>query len=110
MNRIKQLRKEKGITQIRLSIELEVSQETISAYEKGKYFPSAAILIKLRDIFGVSIDYILGLSDVRYDSISSSDLTENETYIINICRKMTDSDRNRAFSYVEGFYNALQGQ
>lgn len=60
MNRIKKLRKEKKITQIRLSIELEVSQETISAYEKGKYYPSAAMLIKLRDIFGVSIDYILG--------------------------------------------------
>ena len=57
MNRIKKLRKEKKITQIRLSIELEVSQETISAYEKGKYYPSAAMLIKLRDIFGVSIDY-----------------------------------------------------
>ena len=45
MNRIKKLRKEKNITQIRLSIELEVSQETISAYEKGKYYPSAAIFL-----------------------------------------------------------------
>ena len=40
MNRIRQLRKEKNITQVRLSIELEVSQETISAYEKEKHFPS----------------------------------------------------------------------
>ena len=90
MNRIKKLRKEKKITQIRLSIELEVSQETISAYEKGKYYPSAAMLIKLRDIFGVSIDYILGLSDTRFDPLSETNLTEDETYILNLCRKMED--------------------
>lgn len=108
MNRIKQLRKEKNITQIRLSIELEVSQETISAYEKGKYFPSASTLIKLRDIFGVSIDYILGLSDTRLDPLSQTDLTADETYIINLCRKMNDSQRKRAFSYLEGYFAALQ--
>ena len=110
MNRIKKLRKEKNITQIRLSIELEVSQETISAYEKGKYYPSAAMLIKLRDIFGVSVDYILGLSDTRYDPLSETDLAEDETYIINLCRKMNTSDRKRAFSYIEGFCDALQKQ
>lgn len=110
MNRIKKLRKEKKITQIRLSIELEVSQETISAYEKGKYYPSAAMLIKLRDIFGVSIDYILGLSDTRFDPLSESNLTEDETYILNLCRKMDDSDRKRTISYIEGFCDALQKQ
>ena len=52
MNRIRELREEKKITQIRLSIELEVSQETISAYEMEKYFPSIKSLIKLRQIFG----------------------------------------------------------
>ena len=110
MNRIKKLRKEKKITQIRLSIELEVSQETISAYEKGKYYPSAAMLIKLRDIFGVSIDYILGLSDTRFDPLSETNLTEDETYILNLCRKMDDSDRKRTISYIEGFCDALQKQ
>lgn len=110
MNRIKKLRKEKKITQIRLSIELEVSQETISAYEKGKYYPSAAMLIKLRDIFGVSIDYILGLSDTKFDPLSESNLTEDETYILNLCRKMDDSDRKRTISYIEGFCDALQKQ
>ena len=110
MNRIKKLRKEKKITQIRLSIELEVSQETISAYEKGKYYPSAAMLIKLRDIFGVSIDYILGLSDIRFDPLSETNLTEDETYILNLCRKMDDSDRKRTISYIEGFCDALQKQ
>lgn len=108
MNRIKQLRKEKNITQIRLSIELEVSQETVSAYEKGKYFPSASMLIKLREIFGVSIDYILGLSDNRYDPLAASDLAEEELYIIHLYRQLDRAQRKQAFSYLEGYFTALQ--
>lgn len=65
VNRIKQLREETHMTQVRLSIELEVSQETVSAYESGKHYPSVATLIKLSEIFNTSCDYILGLSDKR---------------------------------------------
>ena len=108
MNRIRQLRKEKNITQVRLSIELEVSQETISAYEKEKQFPSTNSLIRLRDIFGVSIDYILGLSDVRYNPLLKSDLNEDELGILTLYRKMDASQRERAFSYLEGYFTALQ--
>ena len=79
MNRIRELREEKKITQIRLSIELEVSQETISAYEMEKYYPSVKSLIKLQNIFGVSIDYILGLSDTRYERIETNSLAQDET-------------------------------
>ena len=91
MNRIKQLREEKNITQVRLSIELEISQETVSAYEMGKYFPSAKSLMRLRDIFGVSIDYILGLSETRHYPLCTADLSEEETYIIELYRKVDDA-------------------
>ena len=64
-NRIRQLREEAHITQVRLGVELEVSQETISAYEKQKHNPSFAQLQKMACIFHASIDYIMGLSDVR---------------------------------------------
>lgn len=64
-NRIKELREEFHMTQVRLSIELEVAQETVSAYEKGKSYPSVATLLKLCKIFNTSSDYILGLSDDR---------------------------------------------
>jgi transcriptional regulator with XRE-family HTH domain len=63
MNNLKKYREEKGITQIRLSIEAGVSQETISAYENGKAFPSAETLIKMADFLGVSIDFLLDRTD-----------------------------------------------
>ena len=77
MNRIKELRESKGMTQVRLSIELEVSQETVSAYEKGKHYPSVDVLLKMSDIFDSSIDYILGLSDIKRP-ISSAELSADD--------------------------------
>ena len=51
MNRIKELRAESHMTQVRLAIELEVSQETVSAYEKEKHFPSFSQLVRLSKLF-----------------------------------------------------------
>lgn len=107
MNRIRQLREEKKITQIRLSIELEVSQETISAYEIGKYSPSVKSLIRLREIFGVPIDYILGLSDTRYECTSHSDLTQDEAYIIKLYKSLDINGKERIQAYIEGYLDAL---
>ena len=47
MENLKKIREKKKITQVRLSIAAEVSQETISAYESGKAFPSVETLIKI---------------------------------------------------------------
>ena len=110
MNRIRELREEKKITQIRLSIELEVSQETISAYEMEKYYPSVKSLIKLQNIFGVSIDYILGLSDTRYERIETNSLAQDETRLINLYRKLDSLGKERITSYLEGYINALEAK
>lgn len=63
MNRIKELRQKRNITQIRLSTEIEVSQETISAYENGKAEPRLDNLIKIADFLNTSTDYLLGRID-----------------------------------------------
>lgn len=107
MNRIRELREEKKITQVRLSIELEVSQETISAYEMEKYYPSVKSLIKLRNIFGVSIDYILGLSDSRYDPISLNSLSNDEIMLIHSYKNLDASGKERLQAYLEGYLAAI---
>lgn len=63
MKNLKELRQKRKITQIRLSIAAEVSQETISAYESGKALPSADTLIKLADFLDTSVDYLLDRTD-----------------------------------------------
>ncbi len=60
MERLRELREKRHVTQVRLSIAAEVSQETISAYESGKAMPSAETLIKMADFLNTSTDYLLG--------------------------------------------------
>lgn len=63
MDRLRGLREKINITQVRLSTELEVSQETISAYENGKAEPKIDKLIKIANFLNTSTDYLLGRID-----------------------------------------------
>lgn len=63
MERLKELRKRRNVTQIRLSIAAEASQETISAYESGRATPSPDTLVKLADFLNTTTDYLLGRTD-----------------------------------------------
>lgn len=61
--RLKQLRKARGVSQLKLSIDLEMSQNSISRYETGKRQADYETLIKFADYFNVSLDYLLCRSD-----------------------------------------------
>lgn len=58
--RLKEKKKKKNISQIKLSIELNTNQNTISRYENGTREADYKMLIKIADYFNVSIDYLLG--------------------------------------------------
>ena len=101
MNRIKQLREEKNMTQIRLSTELEVTQETVSSYENGKHYPSVQNLLKLSEIFNASCDYILGLSEVRNVMHNNLDTAE-EAAFKSLYRALYPQERELAKAYMQG--------
>ena len=65
MNRIKQLRTEKGMKQTELAKILKIGQATMSNWETGRSEPDYDALIEMSEIFGTSIDYILGNSDIK---------------------------------------------
>lgn len=65
MNRLKQLREEKGIFQKDIADYLGVSITAITYYENEKRDMSPDTIIKLAEYFDVSTDYLLGKSDVR---------------------------------------------
>ncbi len=58
--RLKELRKAKGISQVKLAMDLNTNQNTISRYETGEREPGNVELIKIADYFNVSVDYLLG--------------------------------------------------
>lgn len=57
---ISRLRAAAGLTQVELGQNVNVTQVTISGWEKGRRSPSACMLSKLATTFGVSIDELLG--------------------------------------------------
>lgn len=57
--RLRKIRKEKKISQLKLALDLNTSQNTISRYETGEREPGINELIKIADYFNVSIDYLL---------------------------------------------------
>lgn len=58
--RLKEIRKSKNISQVKLAIDLNMSQNTISRYETGERQPGIEELIIIADYFNISVDYLLG--------------------------------------------------
>ena len=63
MNRIKQLRKEKGLSQAQLAKEVGISNQIISFYENNKREPKIETWQSLADFFNVSVPYLQGIDD-----------------------------------------------
>ncbi len=61
--RLKFLRKAKNISQLKLALDLNMNQNTISRYETGEHQADYKTLIALADYFDVSIDYLLERTD-----------------------------------------------
>lgn len=59
--RLKKLRMEKDLTQAALARELNVTQQAVAKWEAGKSLPDHAMLLRLAQYYGVSVDYLLGL-------------------------------------------------
>lgn len=60
MEILKQLRKQNGFTQKQMAVQLGITISAYGNYELGQRQPTPEMLCKLADIFGVSVDYLLG--------------------------------------------------
>lgn len=56
---LKTIRKEKGLNQQKVALDLNISREALSHYENGKREPSLALLLKMSNYFNVSINYLI---------------------------------------------------
>ncbi len=61
--RLKSLRRSRNISQLKLAMDLNMNQNSISRYENGEREADYTTLIRLADYFGVSVDYLLGRTD-----------------------------------------------
>ena len=63
MFRLKELRAKKHISQVKLAMDLNMNQNSISRYETGEREADYKTLVIFADYFGVSVDYLLGRTD-----------------------------------------------
>ena len=73
-NRIRQLREDRDLRQIDVAESTGIDQRTLSNYETGKTNPDSYAIIQLAKFYGVSCDYLLGLTD--YNILDMNDLAE----------------------------------
>jgi transcriptional regulator with XRE-family HTH domain len=71
---IKDIRLRKGLTQADVAAALGVSSVVYSRYETGKRQPSIDMLIQMADIFGVTVDFLLGRQDIEDSTLSDYEL------------------------------------
>ncbi len=63
--RLKELRKKKNISQLKLALDCNMNQNSISRYENMEREADYETLIRLADYFNVSLDYLLGRTDTE---------------------------------------------
>ncbi|MDT2898357.1 helix-turn-helix domain-containing protein [Lactococcus lactis] len=79
-DKLRALRMEKKLTQNDLAARLGIVGASVFSYEKSKQYPSVEVLIQLCQIFDVSADYLLGLSDDK--NFNTSTLTDEQLQIV----------------------------
>ena len=80
---LKELRKQKGLTQLQLATLLGIKQQYYSRYESNIAEPPIEIICKLADIFEITTDELLGhkTSENELDTISFEDRQAINTYL-----------------------------
>lgn len=79
-DRLKELRKEKKLTQVKLGEMLNYGYTAIANYESGRNQPSIPDLKKIASIFNVSMDYLLGVNDIRHPYIIDDESPEFQEF------------------------------
>lgn len=95
---LKDLRKEKGISQETIANELHISQKAYSYYERGEREPSIKTLIDIADFFNVTIDYILGRETKKFYSLENE-----ERNIIDKYKKLNNVNKAKIEERIDTF-------
>lgn len=78
--RLKQLRLDKHLTQAQVAARVGVTASMVSSYETDIRLPSFEVMVRLADLFGVTVDYLLGRESRRLLDISA--LSEEEATVV----------------------------
>ena len=91
--RIRDLRKQKRMSQTELAKSAGVSQTTVTAWETGKAEPSSSTVARLADIFNVTTDYLLGRPNKQETKKDDVELSDDDVIMTWRGKPLSDEDR-----------------
>ena len=97
-NQLKNLRKRKKMSQNALAEKLFVSQQAVAKWEKNISTPNPDMLIKIAEVFDVTVDYLLGLSDEK-KSPASVPPSESAQMLRELCGNLTPEYQDELLRY-----------
>ncbi len=101
MIKLKEIRKEKEMTQRELADKVGVSVQTISGYETGYSQPPLEILIKIADILEASLDYLTGRSDDIGNIEIKTELSNIESKIVSLLTSLSYDKQCQVLGFVQ---------
>lgn len=87
------LRKKKGISQADLGKRVETSGDIIGRYERDEVKPSIEVVIRMANVLEVSLDYLVGKTDMELDNSTLNRIRE--------VTALPDEDRKQVFLMVD---------
>lgn len=103
-SRIKQLREKRGLIQEILAVELGITQQMLSKYERDVTLIKVDILKKIAAYFIVTTDYLLGVSDVKRDLNGQMKMNEvlDEYYdLVEVYKELDPCDQEMIWSIIQ---------
>lgn len=105
MENLRKIREKRNINQLKVAMDLEITQESISKYETNKAMPSSTVLIKLANYFNCSVDYLLDRTKNPKMNIEKQSIEdENIENLIFRFKKLSTENKNK----LDGFLSALE--
>lgn len=102
MIRLKELRDEAGLSQGDIAEKFSVAQNTVSSWENGKRDPDTDTVKKIAAFFGVSIDYLLGVTSIKKaPSLEDAELSTEESELLRRFRKVSPALQDAALRMLE---------
>jgi len=96
--RLKKLREKNDLNQLEFSKILNISNTTLSQYEAGNRTPSDEIKEKIADYFCVSVDYLLGRTDIK--DLQRNEIRSENTKVLDVSG-LPDEDIRKVEEYIE---------
>ena len=103
-SRIKQLREKRGLIQEILAVELGITQQMLSKYERDVTLIKVDILKKIAAYFNVTTDYLLGVSDVKRDlngQMKMNEALDEYDDLVEVYKELDPCDQEMIWSIIQ---------